>query len=257
VALVGYSNKLYAFGTNHVTRIDPDGFYIEDDFEGYGCYSDKSVIATEYGLFFCNVDGAYWSDGKNIEKISHPISTHTYSSGVGWDDTFGALTTDRIAVTFLAVKNIVIFADVQTGNSWVYHIIKKRWDYWTLTNNANSVTSHLFNGQFGEGWYCNGTTLYKLFNSSDYESLEWVSKEFADDPSQYKKFYKVKTTGSNYTTTYGKDGSAPTSALTSELLSTSDFKAKSLQFKIVTTSANTITTVKNVGITYRPMVGKR
>ena len=54
-------------------RINPSGLYIEDVVEGIGCNSHQSVVSTEYGMFWCDINGCYQMVGTELTTISEAI----------------------------------------------------------------------------------------------------------------------------------------------------------------------------------------
>lgn len=258
-ALLGYYGKLYVFGKNRFCIIDPDQLYIEDEFIGKGCYSDKTIYATDYGIFWADINGAYYTSGNGVtEEISLPIKSVEDSSYKSWDNVFGTISTDTFSVVYSAQKKCVLFSNTKTGITWVYHIFKKKWYYWELSNPGTSDSSGLFVGKDGEVYYSTGAGLYKLYAGTNYEALIWVSKKFhLNKPSENKKWYKVITEGSGITTTYGVNGAAPTSALTNNDIATNDRLSKLLQIKLVGSAGVTQLKVYSVEIIARILIGAR
>jgi hypothetical protein len=257
IAMAGFFGKLFVWGSNKMLRIDPENLIIEDSFEGVSIFSDKSFVSTDYGLIWGDKNGAYVTDGSQVIELSLPIKTKQYGSGTSWEDVFGSISTDTFHVVYSSIKKVVIFCNTYNGYTLTYSFARKRWDYWELGDAGSSANSSLFVGKDGEVYYSTNANQYKLWGSSSYESLIWVSREIAPDASQSKKWYKILDDSSNVTVTYGVNGAAVTTALTSNNIATGDRKAKSLQFKLATTSANTVSKCWSLGIVKRDLEGKR
>ena len=74
-ALASFNGRIYAFDKNNTYRINPNGFYIEDTFEGVGCSGAFAVAVTEYGMCYCDKNNIYLHDGKSPKPIATPILT--------------------------------------------------------------------------------------------------------------------------------------------------------------------------------------
>jgi len=74
-ALASFNGRIYAFDKNNTYRINPQGFYIEDTFEGAGCSGAFAVAVTEYGMCYCDKNNIYLHDGKSPKPIATPILT--------------------------------------------------------------------------------------------------------------------------------------------------------------------------------------
>ena len=80
-ALASFNGRIYAFDENNTYRINPQGFYVEDTFEGAGCFGSDAVVVTEYGMCYCDKNNIYLHDGKSPKPIASSILTGdaTYS----------------------------------------------------------------------------------------------------------------------------------------------------------------------------------
>jgi len=80
-ALASFNGRIYAFDENNTYRINPNGFYIEDTFEGVGCSGAFAVAVTEYGMCYCDKNNIYLHDGKTPKPIGTSILT---GSDLSW-----------------------------------------------------------------------------------------------------------------------------------------------------------------------------
>ena len=78
-ALVGFNGRVWAFDKNNTCKIEPNQFYIEDIYEGAGCLSQKTVLTTEHGMFYCDDSNIYFHNGRAPQIISHAINGGTYA----------------------------------------------------------------------------------------------------------------------------------------------------------------------------------
>ena len=249
-ALKAYSGKIWAFDENNVYRINPEGMYIEDQTSGIGCLSQRSVLVTDYGMFWCDAKNAYWHNGESIIPIGDAIRTD-YTSSVHWhgfnfDYTVGGQGLTPIVV-FHAPKNTVLFiipdhaASNGVSNVWAFHVHKRRWDKWSSFTACGTTTTGFgaFSGKSGEVYVSTGSEMVEALGSADKRTFYWISKilDFGQ-PARSKVFYKLNTDNTTLTAaptfTYGKDRAAATSSLTSgEFISGGTYETgKLLQIKI-------------------------
>lgn len=220
-ALKAFSGKIWAFDENHLYRINPDGMYIEDSTEGIGCLSQRSIVITDYGMFWCDAKNAYWHDGEKIIPIGDAIKTDYVADTAHWsgftsDYTVGQQSLTPI-VTFHAPKNYVLFIVADYGgtasNVWAFHVQKKRWDKWTTftTSPVSTVGFGAFSGRSGEVYVSDGTNLVNPFGGgATKRAFYWTSKilDFGQ-PFRLKRFYEINAERTALTATpaitYDKD----------------------------------------------------
>jgi hypothetical protein len=211
-ALAAFEGRLYAFDENNTYRINPEGFYIEDVFEGVGCIGKHSVVVSEYGMFFVDKNNLYLHNGQvpaaigdgivRGDKIRHPNATIGLVD-FSWEtkDTDSAyipiVTFDSKRNSFIAFfRNDSLTGD-QYGNSgygtqyfaWAYNVARKRWDLYSAPR-AKGVTL----GRQGEIYVSNGTDLATYMGSNvNQDEWEYITKPLhMDSQTQQKKFYKVE-----------------------------------------------------------------
>jgi hypothetical protein len=126
-ALKFYNGRLYAFSSNNTYRINPEGMYIEDTFEGIGCASKSSVIVTEYGMCYCDRNNIYLHNGKNPAPIGDPILNITYSGEKGYQSYFATDSTP--IVTFDAKRRAFII--IVHDQMYIYDALAKSWNIWS------------------------------------------------------------------------------------------------------------------------------
>lgn len=262
-ALCFYEGKLYAFDANHIYRINPEGLYIEDAYEGVGALGQRSVLATAYGMFFCNDNGAYAYRNGQVEPISEAIKIASNSNGISWQSLLNSTIADTI-VAFDSLRNQVLFMATSGSavfTAWVYHVTKNRWDYWTPYSATTatitlSADSGSFTGKDGEIYISNATKTYKLLRGGSQMGWEWISKEFHfENPSQDKWLGAILVDPTtNVTVTYGTEGTAWTSLSAYTHGNNLDIYKKTLQIKVAGT---TTAEVDSIEIIYRNLVGRR
>ena len=267
--LAYYNDKLYVFTENKVYRINPELLYVEDTLEGWGVSKRGGVTVTEYGMFFCNVNGAYWMRGNEIITISDKIKFQSNAYSADWNNfAVDALSTPahlgRIIVSFMANKRCVVFMgnDVSTATTGalVFYIPKEEWFYWDFGSETLDSNSGVVTGKDGELYFSGDTYLKKLCGGASYQDFDWVSKEFnLNKPSQNKVWEKIKWDGTVGTGTiavkYGTNGTEPigsgTTATNDAYINTYK-KTMQLYFDC---SGNA--KVDSVDMLVRPLIGER
>lgn len=233
-AMANFAGRLYVFDENNIYKINPESLQIEDTFEGIGCSNSKSVIVTEFGMFFANKNGAYLHNGSIPEKISTPIQTGgktnmlslTNSSFSGtdeledlsWENTGGNINNSPPVVSFDPSSNCALFfvqfrdnellSSAYLGSNitskkavsimhnliWAYSIEKNRWDLWELDKQADLGIP--FTNKTGTVCLAVGNNIYSLFTGGNKKLYSWLSKKFIMGTSTTNKvFNKVKVIG--------------------------------------------------------------
>jgi len=260
-ALASFNGRIFAFDENNTYRINPQGFYIEDVFNGVGCFGPQSVLVTEYGMCYCDKNNIYLHDGKAPKPIGMPILTG--DSSYSWHN----IDTDMTpAVMFDSKrKSFMIFFKSSDGSSirmaWAYNIIFNRWD---MLNVGTADPKGFLHGKNGEMFisYSNNLQWFLGSTSSAKDLWEWQSKYMTmGEDTVKKKFYDINvvTGGTAPNVLYGVDGdTTPADDPTSESgtsnykgkIQSTHSKSKSLQIKLVQVAGATHT-VDSVGVLYR------
>ena len=99
-ALHAFAGRVYAFTENTMWRIDPNTLTIEDEFEGIGASSQKSVFITEYGMLFANKNNIYLHDGRKPTPLGYAILQSEYRGAYGYQEMVrdNTMTSSTIAV---------------------------------------------------------------------------------------------------------------------------------------------------------------
>ena len=72
-ALEAFAGRLWAFSESKIYKIEPNGFYVEEEMKGMGCLHNKSITITPYGMFWCDAKNMYWHNGKSITAIGDTV----------------------------------------------------------------------------------------------------------------------------------------------------------------------------------------
>ena len=257
-SITSYNGKILVFGDNQYAIINPEGMYIEYETAGIGCYSHKSIYTTDWGVYWMDTRVAYYYNGSNTEIISDNISEKVISTLKSWSDLFGA--NIELQTIYYHQMRSILFINLYTGIIWCYYLPYKSWFYWEI-GATNATKASLFIDKDNILYLSRdagaGAAWYSMFTSTTYFAWEWYSKKLnLGDPGQYKKFYEIKGDG-NATITYGIDDAALTSALTSDMVASADWKARRLQIKAAGTQSSTLYYLNSIAIIFRRLIGKR
>lgn len=196
LAIASFNGRVWAFDANNIYKINPDTMVIEDTTTGIGCMSQRSIVVTDYGMFWCDTAGAYWHDGSSIAKISEPITSPTgYWHGLAQTGFTVGSQDKTIIVQFYQRKNYVIFAIPDSGvgiSAWAFHVLKKRWDLWAGLKSTLGTDAGFFTGKNGEIYLANAIKLYNEFGGTTTRACTWKTKVFDyDNYRQRKRFYGI------------------------------------------------------------------
>ena len=223
-ALSYFKGKIYAFAINEMYRIDSNGFYLEDTYEGIGCLNNNCVVSTDYGLYWCDKSNIYHFNGSAISPIGSPI----IKAGGVFNKTWSIYWQAMIQTYQDSIENssngkhnykmiyspkrnsISVLGKTLTGTDYkgmalTYHILKKRWDFLQYPIYENTVNAvNLYNDTYIDEendinfmYYdpSSGNKSKKWLSSSTNNAWEWVSKKITLGAATLEKyFYKVKMT---------------------------------------------------------------
>lgn len=265
-AIAAYAGRIWVFDKNICYMVNPESLTVEEVFHGIGADNDRCVLVTDAGLFVCNKINIWLGDGRFFHPIGDAIRTKStsLSESVSWKDV--AHTQHDPFITLNNKRNCILFHVSQGTASleyaFVYHFLKKRWDYWSFQLAEILGTTAYYTGGFtdvdGTLWYSNFDGLYSMNSSSTRVQFYFYTKRFVfDESGQPKKLYKVRVdfSGTTPTIIYDLD-SAGTFAgtLTIPTMPTVDRKSRSIQFKI---TGGATTTIRAIELVFRHMIGKR
>lgn len=251
-AMKAYNNLLYVFSESNCYTVNPNNLAIVDKMEGAGCLHSKSVIATDYGMFFADKYGVYQHNGKAAKVISTPIysSDNTDLTNFTWDAISTSLETSPPKLAFDGERKalLVIFDVSSSSYAWVYSVMNRRWDFWSFTNSIKSVTQ----GKYGEILASDGKLL-QIGTNPTRKAWEFQSKKITAGFDTYEKsFSEIHTEGSaGLVTKYKNPSNGAFQSLTSNRVSSSHKKAKWMQVQVV--DSNGTRTMESIGLHLRPI----
>lgn len=227
VALVSFKSRIFAFAQNRIFRINPDGFYIEDEMNGFGALSQTAIVTTDFGMFFASANGIYISDGGAPVDLSLPIN-RSYSG-----EAFSSInpawlnrdTTKQVSLNYDPRNKQLLVAYWPSGASayhfLVYSVDQRRWDLWSGSDFGASVSAPgvTING-VPTFWSASGT-VRTVSTAATTKGTTYYSPYFdLEEPAVEKWLYNVKLQLRDAlptTVTLEIDGEAPVS-LTSPVL---------------------------------------
>ena len=213
VAIKAFQGRVYAWDENNTYRINMDGMYVEDIYEGIGCIGHQAVKVTEYGMCFADENNIYLHDGKQPVAISESIKdgdavprptnlagSSVASLDVSWDGKASTAGANKAAIcvdfdpkrnSFLIFWSHSASSDPSRAYCWAYNIPRKRWDLWsvTTTNNTSYVRT-TFQDSKGNIYYSDATNCYKFLGGTTRKRYEYMTKLLSmGQHTQPKKFH--------------------------------------------------------------------
>ena len=254
-ALIPFAGRVWAFDTHRIYKLDIGTMSIEDIEEGVGVDDPQQVIVTEFGLFFANPQGIYFSDGGISQNISEPI-LRAYDPGYpegGWENATHAW---GPILMFDQERNALLVLTETSGDvsCFAYSLASRRWDYWKL------VTTGTITGAFIDRdrviYLCTATTPITLFQGGSTRAWKWISKVIdLDAPGRDKTFYEIKITGDQVSAWYREDQGAWT-AITLSADGTDAWSGQINSGAGAAALATPWTTVKNIQIRLEGAAGQ-
>jgi len=212
-AITAFAGRIYAWDENTMYRINLDGMYIEDTYEGIGCIGNQAFAVTEYGMCFCDHQNIYLHDGKQPMIISENIKDGDSvvrpknldgdqfdTLDVSWDGkaASGGANKAGICIEFDSKRgSFLIFwghassSDPSRAYAWAYNLARKRWDLLAITTSTDSsYVRTTFQDSTGEIYYSDNAKCYKLFGGTTRKSWEYMTKTLSMGiHTQTKKMY--------------------------------------------------------------------
>ena len=215
-AIANFAGRLYVFDEITTYRINPQTLAIEDTFEGSGCVSMKSIIVTDFGMFYCDRHNAYMHDGNSPQIISHSIKKGGGSdissfsiSDFSWEKTAGANSTMHPVVSFDNRRNAVLFFVEKPGDElvnhsryycWAFSILLQRWDLWEVstgddgsgTFDASKVIapSSTITTTKGKNFVTQGDYLIDFLGGTNKKPWQFLTKKLTVGHQSQKKVWK-------------------------------------------------------------------
>ena len=228
IALSNYKSRIYAFSKNTMYRINPNGLYIEDTFEGIGCINKDCVTTTDYGMFWADHKNIYLFTGQGMNPIGVPILKGGSNFNADWSSYWHKMNSlypdykfktifDPSRLSFMILGTTVYQnnpgeetpAYNQKGIAWSYHILKKRWDLIEYPTNQRLTTTEMQDYADVVQFQDNSIVFFrsnsdgnpvveKYLQGSSKRKWEWISKDITMGlDSQDKFLYKIKATYEN------------------------------------------------------------
>ena len=282
-AIQGFNGRLYAFDENNTYRIEPNGFYIEDIYEGVGCRNAESIVVTEYGMFFADKNNIYMHDGQKPHPIGDAILRGREEDGISVTDYRNPISYTKLAkqplckIAYDGKRNsIVVFGlhkysvtivgttyNYEKTYALVYTINKQRWDLWdvhqaTTTTGSTAVVGipvTTVSGTEGEIYFSNGTDLiYQCGHATSTKNWDFYSKEITGGTDTVdKKFYEAYIGGTPTSAGIGLqvDGVGVSNSVVSNVNSVAFDTATGKKIRVSLTGQTGV--VDSIGIIYRQM----
>ena len=246
-ALASHRGKLYAFSANSMFIIDPNNLVIIEEVRGRGCSSQQSIVQTDYGLFWANKNGVYWST--LTEELLQPIKDNLSEPIKAQYQTAAEFQTPHVVYNSQKGQLLVHL----NNDIYAYSPALKRWDFYSdYKAVSQEEVCGSFIGKDGETYTVTDNDLYKDFGDAYRKPWVYISKKFTmGEPSQIKKIYKIPRDGDSVTVYYSLDGGDWT------IITDSDFveEAKTIQLKVI--GAYNVGVLRSISIIFRRLIGKR
>ncbi len=252
-ALAAFNGRLYAFDENNTYRINGDGMYIEDTFNGVGCEGPDSFYVTEFGMCIADYNNIYIHSGNNPKPVGNPILRGDNHSWQNRDKSY------KPKIAFDGQRNafVVTFKYGSNYFAWLYSLGMTRWD---LVELGSTEPKAMITGRDGDVLMAQNSKLLQMFSGSNKRSWQYDTKEITLGTDTIDKmYYKIKTVGdggANIKISHAFDSADLPTAVnqSSNELSLSSTKAKSLKISLqATNTTGPATDYKTdaIGVIYR------
>ncbi len=211
IAMVAFNNRIYAFDTANMYRINIDSLYVEDVTSGLGISSPKQVCVTEFGMMVAAKHNVYLHDGAKLQPIGDAITSNDLTSAVGGTFTFSSVgykdnTATPIAGYDSYTNSFYLSFEDSSGTSkkmyYVYNLGTGKWVMRTALN--SSVSSTVANtpvcmGNMDDGrlLVATATEIYQIGGSARVALWLYVTKNMMLNRGAEWRLYDVVKTGTS------------------------------------------------------------
>ena len=212
-AMAGFQGRLYAWDASHMYRINLDGMYIEDTYDGIGCIGHQAYKVSEMGMCFADENNIYIHNGRQPVAISDAIKggdavprptndagSSVTSLDVSWAAKASSAGANKAAIciefdskrnSFLIFWSHASISDPSRAFCWAYNLPRKRWDLWRVTTSATDrYVRTTFKDSVGNIYYSDSNRCYKFHGGTSRKRWEYMTKLLSmGQHTQPKKFY--------------------------------------------------------------------
>ena len=215
-AMANFAGRLYIFDELNTYKVNPQTLVIEDTFTGSGCVDMRSLIITDFGMFYCDRNNAYMHHGSSPEVISATIkkggSTDISSfniSDLSWEKTAGNLSSMNPLVAFDNKRNSVLFFVEKQGDElvnhsryycWAYSVMLSRWDLWEVSTGDDGAgvfdsskvisPSSVITTTKGKTFITMGDFIVDFLGGTNTKPWQFLSKKLTVGHNSQKKVWK-------------------------------------------------------------------
>lgn len=191
-ALVTFLGKVYAFCESRTFVIDVQTFGVEQEIEGIGCYSRKSVVVTDFGMFWADSRNLYHHDGRSIQAIGDAVLHNRYDSDAAYENHVTTSNQWPLVVYDTKYSTAIFFYHTQVSGGYsshglMYHPETKRWCYVSPPENAGFGA--FIHGNDGYAYFVQNGNLYRLFASGSNRTWSFVSRNLVPSLAVRARFY--------------------------------------------------------------------
>lgn len=196
IALTSFNGRVYAWGTDRYSIINPDSLTIEQTSEALGIENRNHVIVTDKGMFVYSSGNVYMIDGVSVRSIGDAVKTMAVSGSALAIDQM-----ENIYLGYASKRNALLIigqrTDFDTVSILAVSLDTQKWAWYDINevatapyplasyidNDTTCVSAH----SATDAWY----KTYKLFGDSTRRTItaEWLL-DFGD-PDQDTIIYDI------------------------------------------------------------------
>ena len=221
IKLIEYADRLLQFKQNtlHIINISGASEYLESTHKFKGVSSPAEVCKTDYGIVWCNVNGVYLYDGREVKDLFEKQGIRRISPST-WSSFYSAGVT-MVGYVPLEKQVIVLKSNSTNGDIMVYDAITGSWSQGTSRANAQEKTNlvNIWDGRLVYGYEnaAGKTTVapWSVTPTIDIDGFDVQTKEMDFGTGSKKRVLKVYLTykdgnssgNTNVKPFFSKDGS--------------------------------------------------
>jgi hypothetical protein len=235
-AWAAFNNRVYAFDTANMYRVNIDSMYVEEETSGLGVASSKQVHATEFGMIIAGKYNVYLHDGARLQPIGDKIVSNDTSESLGETFTFNDVGYRNNTATPIAGFDsytnsfYISFEDSTAGTSqkmyYIYHLGLGAWGMRTaLDSDVSSTTGNapvcMGNTDDGRLLIATSGEVYKVGGSARVQYWVYLTKNLVLNSGSKWCLYDVAKDGTGTILVYYWDGDSWETPLPEKLKDTS------------------------------------
>lgn len=188
-ALVSWQGRVYAFMEGYTLVINAETFDIEDTWEGISTHSRQSVVTTDAGMFWTDINNIYIHEGARHRPIGQAVLHNPHTAVAAWLN-HNPLANPIVSYHPRYSSFIIVYNAAASWQALMFHAPTSRWVHLSIVLPVGS-TDVLGMISMGDGVPLIATSagLLSQFSASDLRGWEFVGQQMKSIGARHKHYF--------------------------------------------------------------------